>query len=239
MQIEICTNSYHSVKNAVSQGINRIELCQALELGGLTPSAALIHKTLELKTQYNFDCYVLIRPRSGDFVYNDDELKLMQSNIEFCKKSGVDGFVIGALQHDGSLDSKTIDVLLDSAKEMGLTFHRAFDLLTNPFEALEKIIEWGFDRILSSGQASSAIEGAAFLKQLVNHANGRIDIMAGAGINAANVLDLIKISGVDAVHFSAKETIRSRFQNDQNGLFEQDYWLTSEQKVKKIVELLK
>lgn len=201
---EVCANSLSSALNAEKGGASRIELCTNLESGGLTPSAGTILLT---KEQLNIPVFVLIRPRTGDFVYNETEFEIMKKNIQFCKAHGVDGVVVGCLTSDGDLDLEKNKKLLQLAKPMGATFHRAFDDCNDPFLALKQIIEMGFDRILTSGQAHSAAEGQQLIKKLVEQANRKISIMPGAGVNAQNIKRLVELTLVKEIHFSAKEKL--------------------------------
>lgn len=207
MKIEICSNSLQSALNAQSAGANRVELCSSLYEGGITPSAA----TIQLARKYlDIDLFVLIRPRGGDFCYSDLEMELMLADIEFAKNNGFDGVVFGVLQSDGKIDIVRTRQLVEAATPMQVTFHRAFDVCSHPFEALEQIIEiGGIQRILTSGQQQTAILGANFIQKLVEKADNRIVIMPGSGINADNILALQQTTKVTEFHLSAKELVES------------------------------
>jgi len=239
MTIEICTNSVQSAINAQKAGAQRVELCAELSIGGVTPSAA----TIQLTRKYlNIDVFVLIRPRGGDFCYTDVEFETIKTDIEFCKSVGCDGVVIGILNTDGSIDLARMTELIEIARPMEVTFHRAFDICKNPLEALEQLIDLGVDRILTSGQQNKAIEGVELLEKLVKQANNRIKIMAGSGVNDDNVLHFQKI-GIQEIHFSASTVLRSQmtFQHKEVQLENTVYHLTESniEKVKAVQEQLK
>lgn len=200
--LEICCANPESVDAAISGGADRIELCSGLSVGGLTPSKGLIDYACHRMIPIN----VLIRPRSGDFVYTDSDFDVMLNDIAWSAQAGAKGVVIGALNPDGSIDYDRCKPLVDRARSLGLsiTFHRAFDLCNSPAEGLEAIISLGCDRVLTSGQATDALSGAKVIADLVRQADGRIKIMAGAGINPSNVADIISRTGVTEVHASAK-----------------------------------
>lgn len=238
MQIEICTNSFRSAKIAAASTIDRVELCQSLESGGITPSAGDILQTVQLKEKYDFQVYVLIRARGGDFCFSEEEYAVMEQDILFCKKNGVDGVVLGGLQLDGHLAIEPLQKLVAAAQGMGLTFHRAFDLTNDPFAALEQVIELGFERILSSGTKPTAWEGRVILKQLIEQAQGRISIMPGSGVNVQNAKDLIAFTKAQEIHFSAKEVISSPFQKGDQSVFEGNYWLTSADRIAAVKQQL-
>lgn len=201
--VECCANSVQSAINGQAGGAERIELCANLEQGGTTPSAASICLAREV---LDIDLYVLIRPRVGNFVYSDLEIEEMLEDIEFCKEIGCEGVVIGVLDKEGRVHKKQIQKLIKAARPMKVTFHRAFDVATNAKQALEDIIELGCERLLTSGQATKATDGIKSLKQLVEHADNRIEIMAGSGVNASNCLSFFHI-GIRQFHLSGTETI--------------------------------
>lgn len=199
--LEICAASVASCIAAEKGGANRIELCDNLLEGGTTPSYATIALARE---KVKIDLFPIIRPRGGDFLYSDLEFEVMKKDIELCKQLGCNGVVIGILTPDGRVDKQRCKILTSLAWPMGVTFHRAFDMTDNPFEALEDIIAIGCERILTSGARNTALEGAALLKDLVARANDRIAIMAGAGVRANNIAQLITATGVTEYHTSAK-----------------------------------
>ncbi|OKS87100.1 copper homeostasis protein CutC [Mucilaginibacter polytrichastri] len=201
--LEICANSVTSAIAAQQGGAARIELCENLKEAGTTPSYGqiiLARKLLEIKI------YTLIRPRAGDFLYNDYEFEIMLADVNNCINTGCDGVVIGMLKKDGSIDKERSGILADLARKngLGVTFHRAFDVCNDYYQALEDIIDIGCERILTSGGKTTAMEGAGTIAHLVEKAAGRISIMAGSGVNEQNVRDLINFTGIHEVHTSAK-----------------------------------
>lgn len=202
--LEICTGDPQGVKAAVEGGADRVELCSALAEGGLTPSVAMIQYSA-----HQIPTNVLIRPRAGDFVYSEEELEVMENDICMAVGAGANGIVVGALTPDGEIDMNACRRLLKNARGLDNTFHRAFDLTANPFHALEDIISLGFKRILTSGQAPTASEGAEMIKKLKEQAAGRILIMAGAGVTPENASNLLATSGADEIHASARSRMSS------------------------------
>lgn len=204
MLLEICACNFQSVINAEKAGAHRIELCSELAVGGLTPSFGLLKQTI-----YNskIPAFVLIRPRSGNFTYSDSEFEIMKQDIQICKDLGFAGIVSGVLNQDNTVDIRRTNQLIELSRPLAFTFHRAFDWVPNPFEALEQLIELGADRILTSGQANSAEEGIELLKQLKNKAKNRITLLPGGGINAQNA-NLFKDNGFTEIHASATSLIK-------------------------------
>lgn len=211
MEVEVCAYSLESCRAARKAGADRVELCTAMYDGGTTPSAGMIRLARKL---LQIELYIMIRPRGGDFLYSAEEYEQMKEDLLFAKASGADGVVVGLLQADGQVDSVRTRELVELAGPMGVTFHRAFDMTKDPFQALEDIITSGCKRILTSGQKNTAGEGTEVLRQIVLQADGRIQIMAGSGINGANALDLVRL-GVDALHMSGKSSRNSgmKFRN--------------------------
>lgn len=202
--LEIAANSLASALAAQEGGASRVELCTALELGGLTPSPgqiALVREKLAIPV------YVLIRPRAGDFAYADEEHATMLADVEYCAAAGCDGVVVGALTADGDVDVARCRELVSAAGRLDLTFHRAIDVCRDPADALEAVIGLGFKRVLSSGGATSAMEGSANLRRLIEQAAGRIEIMPGAGIGADNIATLMAATGAREFHASAKRAL--------------------------------
>ena len=200
MTIEICAYSLESCINAQAGGAGRIELCSGLGEGGTTPSAGLIEI---VRKHVDIKLFVMIRPRGGDFVYDFFEEEIMRKDIDMAKKAGADGVVLGVLTADGQVDVKRTKALVDYAAPLKVTFHRAFDLTPDPVKALKDVIATGAERILTSGQKSTAPEGIELLARLSKEANGAIEIMAGAGVAAENAAAL-KEAGVHALHLTAK-----------------------------------
>lgn len=204
MHVEICCNSVLSAHNAKMGGAYRIELCQALGEGGTTPSAAAIEYCVK---ELNLQTRVLIRPRGGNFVYDDYEMRVILRDIELANKLGADAVVVGFLTPEGDIDTEKTRMAVEAAESMGVTFHRAFDECRNPEEALEQIIDCGCHKLLTSGCKPTAMEGAETIKRLVTQSAGRIDIIAASGIVAANASDIVALTGVGEIHGSFKKTI--------------------------------
>jgi copper homeostasis protein len=204
--LEIAANSVTSALAAQDGGADRVELCGALELGGLTPSNAMIALARE---RLRIPIYVLIRPRAGDFFYDELELETMRRDIETCRALGCAGVVIGALDADGNVDVARCRTLIAAAGRLGVTFHRAFDVARDQQQALEDSVALGCERILTSGACASAKAGADRIRQLVAQAGKRITIMAGAGIDAGNVAALRAATGAQEFHASAKRLLPS------------------------------
>ena len=198
--LEVCTSTPAGIDEAIAGGAGRIELCSALAEGGLTPSIGLISLAARKPVKVN----VLIRPREGDFVYTDEEIAVMEADIREAVKAGADGIVTGALTPEGDIAAEACRRLIDAAGDADTTFHRAFDVCRDPFEALETVISLGFKRILTSGQAPTAPAGAETIRELHRAAAGRIKIMAGSGVSPANAALLLELSGADEIHASAR-----------------------------------
>ena len=213
--LEVCAGSVESVAAARNGGAARVELCSALEIGGITPSVGLI---IEARHIEGIALNVLIRPRGGDFLYNESEVATMEQDIIAARQCGADGVVIGALTAEGDVDVQVCNRLIKAAEGMSITFHRAFDMCRNPFLALEDIISLGCHRILTSGQAASAYAGITLIKQLVEAAQGRISIMPGCGVNATNATAILNSTGCYEIHASARTSVESRMQYRHNGV---------------------
>jgi copper homeostasis protein len=182
-------------------GADRVEVCVDLAVGGLTPPVELVRDVVAAAEPVRV--HVLVRSRPGDFVYSDADIDVMIAAIAAVGEAGADGVVIGALTADGDVDAASCRRMIGAAAGMSVTFHRAFDEVGDPFTALDAIVDLGCDRVLTSAQAPTAAEGAAMLRRLVEHAGDRITILAGGGIRAGNVAQVIAESGVSEVHFSA------------------------------------
>ncbi len=206
MILEIAANSVASALAAQQGGAGRVELCTALELGGLTPSPAQMELARE---QLRIPLYVLVRPRAGDFLYSDLECETMLRDIEACAAAGCDGVVLGVLDADGDVDMPRCRSLISAAGNMGVTFHRAFDLTRDPLSSLGDLIELGCERVLTSGGQASAMDGAELIRDLVQLSAGRIIVMPGAGVDAGNIARLRAITGANEFHASAKRQYAS------------------------------
>lgn len=203
VDIEVCIDNLESLHLAIEGGATRIELCSSLALGGLTPSVgfmryAAMHSCVPV--------HAMIRPRQGDFLYQEAELHLMEEDIRAAASAGVQGVVFGILNADGTLniDANQRLIALAQSLQLSVTFHRAIDQCCDPFAALDWLIEQGCQLVLTSGLASSAPEGQSMLAKMVQHVKGQITIMAGAGVNASNVQQLVSMTGVNAIHLSGK-----------------------------------
>ena len=202
-QIEICCGSIQSAANAKAGGAVRVELCQGLVEGGTTPSPATIDYAVK---ELGLKVFVLVRPRGGDFCYNELEIRTMEEDVAYCKKAGVAGIVVGFLHPDGSIDTELTRRFVELSAPLPVTFHRAFDECKEPLKALEQIIDCGCKRILTSGCQPTAIEGTDMLQQLVKQADGRITILAGSGITPENAAALKQKTSVPEIHGSCKFT---------------------------------
>ena len=205
-KFEICANSVASCIAAQDGGADRVELCAGIPEGGTTPSVGLIRCARE---SIIIGQNVIIRPRGGDFLYSESEIREMVYDIKAAKGLGVDGLVFGCLCPDGSVDMENMRLLMEAAGDTPVTFHRAFDHTSDPLKALEDIIELGCARILTSGCRPTAAEGAPLLAQLVEKAGDRIIIMPGCGVNEGNIAETARLSGAREFHFSAREPVES------------------------------
>jgi copper homeostasis protein len=214
MKIEIVVYNIESALRAQEGGADRIELCDNPGEGGTTPSFGTIEA---VRQNVNMDVFVMIRPRGGDFFYSNYEFHSMKRDIHQCQKISVEGVVFGMLTEEGRIDKKRCKELIDKARPLKVTCHRAFDMARDPFEALEDCIEVGFDRILTSGGKPQALAGADLIGQLIKQANGRIAIMPGSGVNENTVEEIIQKSGAKEIHFSATAFRESEmiFRNSQ------------------------
>ncbi|MBH8567419.1 copper homeostasis protein CutC [Microvirga sp. STS02] len=202
--LEICAASLASARAAQAGGAHRIELCQNLEQGGITPSYGLIRAVRE---QLSIPVFVLIRPRPGGFVYDADELATMRADIEVCRQLGCAGVVLGMLDATGRVDMAACQHLIEAANGLQVTFHRAIDACPDQGQALEEIIRLGCQRVLTSGGQATALEGQNQLAALITQAAGRISIMPGAGINGDNIQALANSTVAQEFHASAKRRV--------------------------------
>lgn len=199
--LEVCAASLASARTAERASAPRIELCRRLDLGGLTPAHSDIETCVR---ELNLQTFVLIRPRGGDFCYSEEELQTIIDDVRFCRRVGVPGVVVGFLNADGSVNTDHCRRVMEEARGMEVTFHRAFDRCTDWRAALEQIIDCGFTRILTSGQQPTALQGLDTLKCIQRQAAGRIAILAGSGVNAGNARRILQEAGVTEVHGSCK-----------------------------------
>jgi copper homeostasis protein len=216
MLFEICVDSCAGVNAARAAGAHRVELCANLLEGGTTPSLGTIRRA---RLVPNIRLHVIIRPRGGDFLYDDEEVAVMLDDVLAAKAEGADGVVIGLLQSDGRIDVARSRQLIDAARPLAVTFHRAFDMARDPFEALETLIDLGVDRVLTSGQESSALEGLPLIAELQRRAGGRIVVMPGGGITPRNVARIVREGGVEEIHFAALEAAESEMRFRRGHVF--------------------
>ena len=198
MILEVCANSYESAINAEKGGAHRIELCENLSVGGLTPNFDLAKKVI---SELNIPVFILIRPRKGDFNYSHEEFEQIKKDIILFKKIGCKGIVSGILTKDKKLDIIKTKELIKLSRPLEFTFHRAFDEVLNPINVLHQLIKLRADRILTSGQKKTAIDGIELIKKLINISNNTIKIMPGSGINSTNILEINKLN-INEIHGS-------------------------------------
>lgn len=233
MKIEICANSFASAQAAQAGGASRIELCENLSVGGLTPSYYLIERVFK---ELDIPVHVLIRPRSGDFIYTTKEINRMLNSIAFCKKIGCTGVVSGALTSERTIDTAATKRLIETAKGMEFTFHRAFDCVIDPVESVSLLLNLGVTRLLSSGQQNRAVDGLDMLKKLKILSKGGLQIMPGSGINSENAI-AFKNAGFKTIHFSATKKINTTKANA--GLFSNEVIGTSDEvEIRRIIKIL-
>jgi copper homeostasis protein len=203
---------------AQQAGAHRIELCDNPGEGGTTPSYGFIKAARE---KLHIALYPIIRPRGGDFLYSDEEFEIMKNDVGICKELGCDGVVIGMLKKEGTIDKERCSQLVRIAYPMGVTFHRAFDRVSDPVQALEDVIDIGCERILTSGLAPGAMEGAQSIANLVKQADGRISIMPGSGLRSDNILLIARVTGATEFHTSARTWVESKMDFSSKTMKEQ------------------
>lgn len=199
IMLEACVGSYKEGKRAEKLGANRIELCDNLSQGGTTPSYGTI---LQCKNDMNIDINVIIRPRGGNFIYSKEELSIMKNDIKLCKNIGVTGVVFGFLKDDNTLDYEVTKEFVKLAKPLSVTFHMAFDEIENKFDALDKLIDLGVDRVLTKGGLNNAFKNKEILKALVEYAQDKIIILPGGGVTKDNFLELKDYTNAREFHGS-------------------------------------
>lgn len=240
--LECATDSVESALAAAKGGADRLELCANLIIGGTTPTLALYD---EVRSHSDIPLFILIRPRFGDFLYTDYEANVICREIKMFQKAGAEGVVIGSLNKDGSLNVEHMKRFIDSAKDMSITLHRAFDMCADPFATLKQARELGVNTILTSGQAPSSLEGIDLYEKLIEKANGEISILAGGGIKASTIEKLLKQTSLTAFHMSGKIVVESSmvFRNPAvsmglPGISEYNIWLTDESNVREARKVL-
>lgn len=241
--LEVCADSVASVVEAQKGGASRIELCSNLIIGGTTPGKAFFR---QVRHHSDLPVRILLRPRFGDFCYDEYEFQTMLEDVQMFRELGADGIVMGVLNPDGSLNLEQMAALKKAAGPLDTTLHRAFDVCLNPYEALEQVIDLGFNTILTSGQESSAWKGRTLLSKLHTQSNGRIEILAGAGIQAETIKQLIPETHITSYHMSGKMVKDSRMTFRREGVpmgiagfSEFDIWQTSKEEIRKAAEVLK
>lgn len=240
--LEVCVDSVESAITAAKAGADRLELCGDLVVGGTTPSLALYK---EIRREISIPIHILIRPRFGDFCYTEYEVRIMEQEIEAFRELGVQGVVIGALTPQGDVDVEIMKRLTAAADSVSLTFHRAFDVCREPFQALEVVQALGFHTILTSGQRNTCLEGRELLKELIVRAGDTLTIMPGAGVNPSVLEELHPYLGALAYHMSGKKVIDSSMVYRKEGvsmglreISEYDIFRTDEQQIQKAKAIL-
>lgn len=227
MKFELCAASIEAIQLAKELNFDRVELCQNLEQGGLTPSFSMIDYSIA----YGIPTHVLIRPRPGGFTYNSDELELIIREVVNCRNMGAAGIVIGVLNENGSIDEPILEEIMKKSGGLEVTFHRAFDDCVQWKKGMDILIKHGVKRILSSGLARNVDIGYPILSEMIKYAAGRIEIMTGGGVNASNIGRLVDELHPDAIHFSG--TVK--FQLDEESLFSESILKVDANKVRRIL----
>lgn len=213
--LEVCVDSVESAVAAEEGGAERLELCAALVIGGISPTPALYEA---VKKRVDTPVRAMVRPRFGDFLYTPAEKEVMLTETRAWRDAGVEGVVTGALLADGRLDAQFLAEFMEASQGMKRTLHRAFDLCADPFAALEEAVSLGFDTILTSGQKANCRAGAELIGELHRRAAGRIEILVGAGVDAAAIRDLRKSTGCTSYHMSGKVTLSSGMEFRREGV---------------------
>ena len=240
--LECCVDSVESAVHAANGGADRLELCAGVVIGGITPTGALYK---EIRKYTDIPIHALLRPRFGDFCYSEYEVSVIEEEIFRFKDLGVNGVVIGALLPDGTMDRKAMERFMKAAKGLSVTMHRAFDVAKNPMEALEQAIDLGVNTILTSGCEDTSMQGRDCIRELVEQADGRIDILIAGGVNAPVIRELQPYTGATSFHMSGKVTLDSpmKYRTDRvhmglPSLSEYEIFQTSEKKVREAKETL-
>ena len=201
--MEICVDSVESAINAEKGGASRLELCSNLVEGGTTPSLGLLRV---IKERVRIPVFVMLRPRGGDFIYSKDDYQVMKEDLMLFKENGADGIVFGILTPDGDIDVTRSREIIQLSRPLPVTFHRAFDMVKDPVTSLNTLISLGADRVLTSGQDSTALEGLPLLASLIEHAQDRIIVVPGGGITERNLQRILRESGAKEFHCSARSS---------------------------------
>ncbi len=236
LSLEVCAFNIQSCIIAERAGAIRVELCDNPLEGGTTPSYGTLKKVRE---KISIQLYPLIRPRSMNYLYTDDEWQIIKTDIELCKHLGCDGISIGIQKQDGTIDADLMKRVNDLAYPMGVTCNRVFDAVPNPFEAIEVLIDCGCERILTSGLAPTAPEGATALKELIIKAHDRIIIMPGAGVRSNNLYQLIANTCAVEYHSSARKSIENNIMYENKAITDMgNLYISDEEELKRMVEIL-
>lgn len=239
--LEICCTSYDSAIIAQQAGANRIELCDNIFEGGTTPSIGIIRQVC---SYLGIPCYILFRPRGGNFIYSDKEFEVMKEDIRYCREAGVQGIVSGILSDHCGIDVDRTTELVNLAGDMDFTFHRAFDLVVDPMKSLQEVISTGASRILTSGLKNTVGEGMSMIKQLIKWSNSEINIMAGGGLSSVNISELINETGCMEFHTTAKSwkstavNCNSVSMNSLKDIPEDKIMVTSAEEINKLREII-
>lgn len=240
--LECCVDSVESAIAAKKGGADRLELCSALVIGGLSPSQALYRK---IREQADIPIRVLLRPRFGDFCYTDHEHEILKEEVRSFRKLGADGIVIGTMKPDGTLNLEQMKELMEEAQGMTVTLHRAFDMCQDPFQTLEGAKRLGIHTILTSGQKNVCTEGMDLLKELVEQAQGKTEILVGGGVDASVLPVLAEKTKAKAFHMSGKVSIESEMQYRKQdvsmgvaSVSEYEIWRTSEKRIREARRVL-
>lgn len=240
--LECCVDSVESAIAAKKGGADRIELCSALVIGGLSPSQALYQK---IREQVDIPIRVLLRPRFGDFCYTDFEHEIIKEEIKSFRNLGADGIVIGTMKPDGTLNLEQMKEFIEEAQGMPVTLHRAFDMCKDPLVTLEEVKKLGISTILTSGQKNTCVDGIELLKELVEKAQGETEILIGGGVDASVIPMLAEKTKAKAYHMSGKISMESKMcyrkQDVSMGVAsvsEYEIWRTSEKRVREVRKIL-
>ena len=239
--VEACVDAIDAAIEAERGGAERLELCGELLQGGVTPSAGLIAAVWD---KIDIPLFVLVRPRPGDFLYSDDELDVMRRDIEQLKTLAVDGVVIGTLTADGDVDVERMRELIALARPLSVTFHRAFDFVRDQDAALDALLELGVERVLTSGGAPTAVEGATRIAALAQRAGDRMIVMAGGSITAANVGQVVAATGVKEVHVRGAAPVQSAMKHrrevslTKTGASDYERSVTRADEIRRVVDLV-
>lgn len=240
--LEACVDSVESAIAAQQGGAKRVELCGNLIIGGTSPGKALFQA---VRKYTDLEIRVLLRPRFGDFCYDEYEFEIMKEDVQMYRELGADGIVTGILLPDGELDAERMQTLICKAGNADVALHRAFDVCSDPYETLEQAVDLGIGTILTSGQKNSAWEGRELLRELVRRSDGRIEILVGAGVSPETIEKLVPFTGAQAYHMSGKVTLESRMRFRRDGVSmgfpgfsEYEIWQTDADNIRRAVDVL-